>query len=112
MQIEKASSLFKSIFGTLPGGIWLPERAINDAALKEFEAYSWKWTISEADNSSCLGIDTKKGLLTKFKSYRVDGVTVFFRDKYLSDGIGFRYSGKTVDDALNDFTNTLLNMGK
>lgn len=112
MQIDKANSVFEKIFDKKPQGVWASECAINDAALKEFANAGWKWTISDADNLGRLGIDTKKNPLAKFVPYNADGVTVFFRDKYLSDGIGFRYSGKSVTDAVNDFANTLLDTEK
>ncbi len=112
MQIEKADSVFREIFGEKPQGVWAPECAINDTALREFASAGWKWTISDADNLNQLGIDTKNNPLAKFVPYDTDGVTVFFRDKYLSDGIGFRYSGKSVNDAVNDFATTLLNVEK
>ncbi len=112
MQIDKANALFEKTFGSVPKGVWASECAINDASLKLFADSGWKWTISDADNLNQLGVDAKKDPISKFIPYNVDGVTVFFRDKYLSDGVGFRYSGKTVDDAVSDFTNALLNVEK
>ena len=112
MQIDKANTVFKSTFGSEPKGVWAPECAINDAALNMFHNAGWNWTISDADNLSKLGMDVGKDPLAKFMPYSTDGVTVFFRDKYLSDGIGFRYSGKSVQDAVNDVANTLLNVEK
>ncbi|GEM_PF-521425 len=112
MQIDKANNVFKSVFGTVPKGAWSPECAINDASLNMFKNAGWKWTISDADNLNQLGVDVRNDPKAPFKAYYVDGVTVFFRDRYLSDGIGFRYSGKSVNDAVNDFVNSLLKVEK
>jgi alpha-amylase/alpha-mannosidase (GH57 family) len=112
VQINKANEVFSGVFDAKPKGVWASECAINDKALKMFHNAGWNWTISDADNLTQLGVDTKKDPVAKFLPYNVDGVTVFFRDRYLSDGIGFRYSGKSVGDAVNDFTNALLNVEK
>ena len=111
-QIERANKLFNEVFGFSPKGTWASECAINDGTLKLFNENSWNWTISDADNLDQLGVDIKKELLSKYIPYNVDRVTTFFRDKYLSDGISFRYSGKSVNEALKDVEDTLLNLQK
>ncbi|MGC8757606.1 MAG: glucodextranase DOMON-like domain-containing protein [Caldisericaceae bacterium] len=111
-QIQKGLSLFENEFGTKPSGVWAPECALNDEVLKIFSQNGWKWTISDSDNLDKLGIDVSASPLQKYVPYNVDGVTVFFRDKYLSDGISFRYSGKSVDESLKDVEQTLLDLEK
>jgi alpha-amylase/alpha-mannosidase (GH57 family) len=112
MQIEAANDLFYKVFSERPNGAWASECALNDQALKIFKENGWNWTISDASNLSQLGVDTKKDPAAQYLPYNVDGVTVFFRAKYLSDGIGFRYSGKSVEDAVSDVKTTLLNVEK
>lgn len=106
-QVKKANEVFKKKFGFLPEGVWASECAINDEALKVFAENGWKFTISDADNLEQLGIDLDSNLRAKYLPYNMNGVTVFFRDKYLSDGISFRYSGKTIEEALEDVEKTL-----
>jgi alpha-amylase/alpha-mannosidase (GH57 family) len=112
LQIDTANEIFNNVFQNKPGGAWASECALNDDTLKIFSEKGWLWTISDTDNLKDIGIDTKTDNLSKYIPYNIDGVTVFFRDKYLSDGISFRYSGKTVEDAVNDVKNTLLDLQK
>jgi alpha-amylase/alpha-mannosidase (GH57 family) len=112
LQIEKSNEVFKKVFGTTPKGIWASECAINDKTLKMLNEEGLAFTISDTENLSQLGIDTKEDPLSKYVPYNLYGVTVFFRDKYLSDGISFRYSGKTVEESLKDVEDTLLSLQK
>jgi len=105
-QLETSNSVFNSVFGFDPQGIWASECAINDETLKIFSSYNLKWTISDADNLPQLGVDLKDPT-SKYLPYEINGVTVFFRDKYLSDGISFRYSGKSVEESVKDVENKL-----
>lgn len=112
LQIDMANDVFSKAFGFKPKGVWASECAINDSVLKAFSEKGWNFTISDADNLYQLGIDTKNSPLSKYVPYYIDGVTVFFRDKYLSDGISFRYSGKSVEESIKDIEVTLLNLQK
>ena len=112
MQIKTANDLFNKVFNEKPNGAWASECALNDEALKVFKENGWNWTISDASNLNQLGVDVKSDPSLQYVPYDVDGVTVFFREKYLSDGIGFRYSGKSVEDAINDVKTTLLDVEK
>lgn len=112
LQIDKANKVFREAFDADCKGVWTPECAINDKSLELFSKAGWEWTISDADNLFQLGVDVEKDPLAKFRPYEVEGVTIFFRDKYLSDGIGFRYSGKSAEEAVDDFETALLNVQK
>lgn len=108
-QLDKSNEVFYKVFGFYPKGIWASECAINDETLKLFSEKGLKWTISDVDNLPQLGVN-KDDPLEKYVPYEINGVAVFFRDKYLSDGIGFRYSGQSVNEAVSDVENTLRNI--
>lgn len=111
-QVEKTNEIFEKHFGFKPKGVWASECAINDESLKVFNKYGWNFTISDTENLSLLGIDTKSDPLAKYIPYNINGETIFFRDKYISDGISFRYSGKSVEESLKDIEDTLLSLSK
>ncbi|BAL80864.1 glucodextranase DOMON-like domain-containing protein [Caldisericum exile] len=110
-QLDASNKLFNETFGSTPAGIWASECALNDDVLKIFSEFNLKWTISDIDNLPQLGID-KNDPIKAHLPYTINGVTVFFRDKYLSDGISFRYSGKSVNEAITDVETTLTNLQK
>jgi len=110
-QLAFSNNTFKEIFHELPNGIWASECALNDEVLRIFGEDGIKWTISDIDNLTQLGID-KNDPVKSHLPYTINGVTVFFRDKYLSDGISFRYSGKPVEEAMQDVETTLTNLQK
>ncbi|MGC9072650.1 MAG: glucodextranase DOMON-like domain-containing protein [Caldisericum sp.] len=110
-QLSASNKLFKETFGSTPSGIWASECALNDEVLRIFNNVGLKWTISDIENLPQLGID-KNDPVKAHLPYTINGVTVFFRDKYLSDGIGFRYSGKSVEEAVSDVETTLTNLQK
>lgn len=110
-QLNYGNKIFNEIFNATPTGIWASECALNDEVLKMFGENNIKWTISDVENLPQLGID-KNDPVKSHLPYTVNGVTVFFRDKYLSDGISFRYSGKPVEEAVQDVETTLTNLQK
>jgi len=83
----------------------------NDKSLEIIGANGFKWTISDADNLTQLGVN-KDEPSSRYVPYKIGDVNVFFRDKYLSDGISFRYSGKSVDEAVKDVEDTLTQVQK
>jgi len=94
-----------------PNGIWTSECALNDKSLEIIGANGFKWTVSDADNLTQLGVN-KDDPLSRYVPYKIGDVNVFFRDKYLSDGISFRYSGQSVDEAVKDVEDTLRQVQK
>jgi alpha-amylase/alpha-mannosidase (GH57 family) len=111
-QIEKTNEIFQNTFGSLPKGTWASECALNDEVLKMFAQNNWDWTISDTDNLQYLGVNPNENPLSKYVPYNINNVSVFFRDKYLSDGISFRYSGKSTEEAINDIKNALTELQK
>ena len=110
-QLKKSLEVFKETFDSTPNGIWTSECALNDESLKIIGDNGFKWTISDADNLTQLGVN-KDEPSSRYVPYKIGDVNVFFRDKYLSDGISFRYSGKSVDEAVKDVEDTLTQVQK
>jgi alpha-amylase/alpha-mannosidase (GH57 family) len=117
-QIKKALALHLDTFGTLPKGMWPSEGSVSQEAAtliaeagiewiatdEEILSHSLNVPIARGNDGMC-----KDGFI--FKPYSIDtksgNLGVVFRDKVLSDLIGFEYSKWDADKAVADFTSRL-----
>ncbi|ABL88160.1 alpha-amylase / pullulanase [Pyrobaculum islandicum DSM 4184] len=106
VHIRLSQNLFERYLGVSPTGVWPPEQAVNDDVLRLFTESGFLWTITDEDVLKA----TMPGA-SHFGLYYVDyggrRIYVFFRDKTLSDGLGFRYASMKPEEALADFMNYL-----
>ncbi|MCX7760458.1 MAG: glycoside hydrolase family 57 protein [Hydrogenothermaceae bacterium] len=88
-----------------PKGVWSSEGSLSRETVKLFNDMGFVWTATDEEilfNS--LGY---KDLYAIYKIYDYEGVYIFFRDRYLSDSIGFRYFKISEDVAVKDFIERL-----
>lgn len=113
IQIKKAKDFFVDLFGKSPNGFWPSEGSISDEALAMLADNEINWAASDEqilkDTFKGKIKETDKFFPRKFKSDSGE-ITLFFRDHFLSDRIGFVYSNWGAWDAANDFTHHLLNI--
>jgi len=110
-QIARARGAHKDRFGTLPRGTWPPEGAVNDAALAALARGGFAWALS--DETVLQGaLAARDGSVRDwpaalYRTYRVETaggpIAMVFRDRALSDRIGFTYASWNPDDAARDF---------
>jgi alpha-amylase/alpha-mannosidase (GH57 family) len=108
-QVQEAMMYYETFFGKKPTGFWPSEGSVSLETMKLLAQNGIQWacsdeeilykTISKPKNESlyypyCL----------KFGTQAID---IFFRDKYLSDLIGFEYSKKEPKNAAEDFISHL-----
>lgn len=118
-QMETGLDFHKSIFGSKPKGIWLPEMAISNEALKILMNFEIFWTITDQhilsktiNEDLSLGSDKvvkNPHLLYKPYTYTSgnNSINLIFRDQILSDLIGFVYNNMTWEHAINDLMDRL-----
>ncbi|MEM0277992.1 glucodextranase DOMON-like domain-containing protein [Pyrobaculum sp.] len=106
LHISLSEGLFKRYLGTTPTGVWPPEQAVNDEVLRLFAEAGYLWTVTDEDV-----LKTTAPGFSHYSLYYADyggrRLYVFFRDKTLSDALGFRYSSMSPQVALADFVNYL-----
>jgi alpha-amylase/alpha-mannosidase (GH57 family) len=105
IQIKSSIEYYKKIFNKNPNGFWPSEGSISDETVKLFKENYINWTASDEDvlfNSL-----NDRDLDNIYKVYDYKGVKIFFRDKYLSDSIGFRYQNLNPLVAVKDFLSRL-----
>lgn len=109
-QIGQAAKFYKRHFGRSPRGMWPPEGAVSNEIVPLMTGEGFAWL------ASCEGIlakSLKKALTPKdlYRPYRLDiggeGLSIVFRDRTLSDMIGFSYSKWNPADAVGDFVGRL-----
>ncbi len=104
-QISYAIDFFNKYFGKNPESFWPAEGSISSDTLQLFQKYGVKYTFSDEDvlfNS--LKSRDRKNL---YKIYNYQNINIAFRDKTLSDLIGFGYKNWKSDDAAKDFLERL-----
>jgi alpha-amylase/alpha-mannosidase (GH57 family) len=87
--IERSVDLFERCFGTKPKGFWPAEGAVDESTLGLYAQQGIKWIVTdEAILQHSLGQNDPS---LKHYPYSFSGVKMMFRDRCLSDRIGFDY---------------------
>ncbi len=105
IHVSKAIDLFEEVFNKKPSGFWPAEGSISQDTVRLFSEKGIKWTASDEDvlfNS--IGEREKRHI---YKIYKYENTYLFFRDKTLSDLIGFTYSNWEGKSAAEDFVKRL-----
>ena len=105
---------FEHHFGVKACGMWPAEGSVSQKTAKKYAANGVRWIASDEEvlgNSMRLNMKDKanRHILYKRHFQIHDGkkLNIFFRDKELSDLIGFTYSSWNAHDAVNDFMGQL-----
>lgn len=108
-QINKAISYFEEIFGFKPYGMWPSEGSVSEEIIKLIAQAGIKWIATDEEILS-KSISEKfrfgENLINPsvlYRMYEFEGVKIFFRDRILSDLIGFVYSNWDAQKAVDDF---------
>ncbi|WP_024790950.1 MULTISPECIES: glycoside hydrolase family 57 protein [unclassified Lebetimonas] len=96
MHIKKAKEVYKKFFGVYPKAFWPAEGAISEEVIKAFKEEGIEITFSGDDVLKKVADDI-------YTPYEFEGVKLFFRDRYLSDLIGFNYKYFEADAAVSHF---------
>jgi len=112
-QLQMGLSAFERHFGYRPAGMWPPEGSISAPALALMAEAGVKWTASDEEVLlQSLGPMYRRAFgpgdkaRTVFRPYRLipgPSPVLFFRDRTLSDRIGFSYATWDPGEAAADF---------
>jgi alpha-amylase/alpha-mannosidase (GH57 family) len=110
-QLQSGLEYFSSVFGAAAKGLWLAEGAVSQEIVPLLARNGVKWI---ATDEKVLSLSQPPGL-SKYSAntlrvgeQRGEGVAIFFRDRELSDKIGFVYKEFEPQAAVDDFVQTLL----
>ncbi len=104
-QIKFGMEKYKEIFSIYPNGFWPSEGSVSDDTLLMISEHNIKWVATDEDILFLSNKNLNKKDL--YFPYNFNGVNIFFRDKELSNAIGFIYSKWDYKDAAKDFYNKI-----
>ena len=116
VQLEEAVASHQKAFGVKPRGVWPSEGAVSPEAADAISKAGLMWFASdEGVLARSLGVelyrDETEALLQPeilYRPYRLpNGAFAVFRDRVLSDRIGFAYGGMEPADAVGDLIGKL-----
>ncbi len=97
--VQMATEHYRHLFGRAPRGMWPGEGSVGQAVAPIFKEERLTWIASDEEVlGNSVGTPLRKGeTLTRpdllYRPYQIkDGPAIVFRDRRLSDDIGFRYS--------------------
>ena len=116
VQLEEAVASHQKAFGVKPRGVWPSEGSVSPEAADAIKNAGLVWFASdEGVLARSLGVELYRdetGALMQpellYRPYRLpNGAFAIFRDRVVSDRIGFAYGGMDPADAVNDLIGKL-----
>ncbi|WP_353684835.1 glycoside hydrolase family 57 protein [Thermodesulfovibrio sp. 3907-1M] len=113
-QINKAVNFFEEIFGFKPQGMWPSEGSVSEEVIGLTAKAGIKWIATDEEIlSKSINENLRNGekLINPsilYQTYEFEGVKIFFRDRILSDLIGFVYSNWQPQKAVDDFLKRII----
>jgi len=114
IQLKEGLAKFESIFNFVPLGVWPAEGSISQESVELWCENGVRWIASDEDvlaNSLKINLKDLKNryrlYMRRFQVHDGKKINIFFRDKTLSDLIGFTYSNWKAEDAVANFIHHL-----
>lgn len=105
-QLKQAREYFKKIFNFYPPGLWPSEGACSQAACELIAKSGFSFTFTD-EHLLWKSLDQRPDFKLLYRPYKCAGVNIFFRDRELSDLIGFEYHRWPAEQAVTDFLRKL-----
>ncbi len=109
-QLRAGIDIHRSTWHTDPNGIWFSEGSVSPAAVELAVAEGCRWTVAD-EGILARSLRREISMSERNRVYRLDTVNgamaIFFRDRKISDAIGFRYHSWRPETALADLRKRL-----
>lgn len=113
-QIESAIKFYKERFGQAPSGMWPSEMSVSEHILPYLIQAGVNWILADEAILFKSLKKKKRDTLSLYQPYLLKreggSLNIVFRDRNLSDLIGFNYFSWRTEDAVNDFMRHLENI--
>lgn len=116
-QMVMGRRYLEEIFGFMPSGMWPSEGSVSEEVLKIASRLGIKWIGTDEgilSNSLHKSLRDQSGTVTEphllYRPHSFENVSLVFRDRVLSDLIGFVYSQWDPKKAADDLIQRLLNI--
>jgi alpha-amylase/alpha-mannosidase (GH57 family) len=113
-QISEARTIAREVLGVDPNGMWPAEGSVSEPAVAAFAAHDVDWIASDEEVlQRSLGERYSRSwdLYHPWHLEGTPGTQIFFRDRGLSDLIGFVYANNEPDEAVDDFVSRVRQIG-
>jgi alpha-amylase/alpha-mannosidase (GH57 family) len=91
-QLARAQTFMRQRFGRTPAGLWPSEGAVSNDAMLLAAALGFRWAATDEGILAKSGVDLSWDNRHRlYHPYKRGDITIFFRDRALSDLIGFQY---------------------
>lgn len=108
MQINSACAYYEKLFGKKPQGWWPAEGSVSYDFLEVLNQKGAKWACSDQEVLYKSGHFSKEDIYkNNTLHFKDESINLFFRDRELSDLIGFSYSGWDAKSAVSDLIQRL-----
>jgi alpha-amylase/alpha-mannosidase (GH57 family) len=107
-QLRRSREFIQDRFGQAPRGLWPSEGSVSEAVAEMASKAGFDWMATDEGILSKSGVpvhDTERHRL--YRPYRRGDLTIFFRDRHLSDLIGFHYMHGPARDSAGDLLRRL-----
>lgn len=112
LQVREGLATANRILGDRPRGMWPAEGSVSEEAARLLQEEGALWAATDED---ILARSLEGGLHDRSKLYQVysyGNLPLVFRDRELSDRIGFLYAGWDTDEAIADLLGKLQQIAK
>ena len=112
-QIQRAVGFYEKTFGSRPAGMWPSEGSVCPELVPLMQRAGIRWMATD-EGILFRSLPEETSRLALYRPYRVrfqgSEVSAVFRDRNLSDLIGFTYSKNPVQSAVNDLIGHMKNI--
>jgi alpha-amylase/alpha-mannosidase (GH57 family) len=105
-QLLKGRAYFEKIFGFSPAGLWPSEGGVSRDVVRAASEAGFQYALTD-ENILWKSKPGPRALADLFKPYRSGELSLFFRDRELSDLLSFEYQRSPVDEAVEDLVKRL-----
>lgn len=100
-QVAQSVQYYTELFGSPPQGMWPAEGAVSERALELLDACHLRWAATD-EGILANSLGDAFNAQSVYQAYQWQGLTMFFRDRVLSDRLGFVYSKWRSEHAVAD----------
>ena len=106
-QLKRSRQFMAVRFGKAPTGLWPSEGSVSDAVATLAVEQGFRWMATDESILAKSGVPVHEQRHRLYHPYNRSGLTIFFRDRSLSDLIGFQYMHSDPRDAAGDLVKRL-----
>ena len=104
--LTRAREYFQKVFNQVPAGVWPSEGALSQEACSLIARTGFEFCLTD-EHLLWKSLDHRPDLKLLYRPYSCAGTAIFFRDRELSDMIGFEYHRWPAAQAVDDFLRKL-----